>query len=97
MERPHNPTGVLKIRPNKDRYNQELARLVDHHKAMDVFDTARKMKEEGVKPNAQTYAHLLRACADIAVQAEAWAVFEDMIAVGLTPTRNTFHHLLSVR
>ncbi|KAI0339814.1 hypothetical protein BDW22DRAFT_1335411 [Trametopsis cervina] len=52
------------------------------------------MKEAGIKPDAITYEHLLRACADFAGQVEAWAIYDDMVSVGVKPTRHVFHQLL---
>lgn len=97
LDKPNAPSTALRLKPNKERFNQELARLAEQRRAVDIFAIAREMKEAGVKPNTETYDHLLRACGDLAIQAETWAVFEDMMAVGVTPTRNTFHHLLHVR
>lgn len=52
------------------------------------------MKEEGVRPDLTTYTHLLQACIRDGLDLEARAIFEDMLAVGLNPTRQHFHLLL---
>lgn len=79
------------------RYNMELGRLAEQNRAADVFDVARKMKESGVKPDHMTYDHLLLACGGIGAHVEAWAVLEDMLAVGIEPKRHTFHLMLHVK
>lgn len=78
------------------RYNMELGRLREQTKAQTVFELAREMKDAGVKPNLVTYEHLMDACGDIAAYGEAWAVYEDMLAVGIEPNRHFFHKMLYV-
>lgn len=79
------------------RWNNKLGDMAESRKALQAFNTAREMKEAGVKPNDRTYDHLLQACCGIAASIEAWAVLEDMLAMGIKPTRTTFHRMLNVR
>ncbi|KAI0786721.1 hypothetical protein C8Q75DRAFT_771034 [Abortiporus biennis] len=72
----------------------ELSRMDDHKLISEAFDLCRKMKEEGIAPNYETYDHLLGLLAVSNAASEAWAVFEDMLAVGILPTRETFHDLI---
>ncbi|EKM48927.1 uncharacterized protein PHACADRAFT_265975 [Phanerochaete carnosa HHB-10118-sp] len=59
---------------------------------------AKRMKEQGIKPNYATYELLLETCKDAALVTESMAVFEDMLANDIVPQRSAFHHLLySVR
>lgn len=76
------------------RFNMELGQLVQQKKALEVFNMAARMKEQGVKPNQSTYELLLEACKDAALVEQAFAVFEDMMANGIMPQRSTFHHLI---
>ncbi|KAH9892476.1 hypothetical protein C8Q73DRAFT_649226 [Cubamyces lactineus] len=52
------------------------------------------MKDEGVQPDITTYKYLLDACAQQMLNVEARAVFDDMLAMGIQPDRQTFHSLL---
>ncbi|KAI0819966.1 hypothetical protein BC628DRAFT_1331540 [Trametes gibbosa] len=52
------------------------------------------MKKDGVKPDLTTYNHILDACAREQLLPEARAVFADMLAMGIRPDRQTFHHLM---
>lgn len=79
------------------RANQELGQIVKQRKGPEAFAFAARMKEQGIVPNGNTYDFLLEACKDASLVPEAWAVFEDMLAVGILPTRSTFHLLLHVR
>lgn len=78
------------------RANMELGSLVEARKDEAAFLFAAKMKEEGITPNATTYEHLLMACRNSMLAETSWAVFEDMITVGLEPTITHFHHMLMV-
>lgn len=79
------------------RANLQLGELVQKRQAANVFGFVAQMKEEGLQPDALTYEHLLEACKDAARWKEALIVFEDLIAMGITPTRAMFHYLLQVR
>lgn len=57
---------------------------------------AKRMKDEGIKPDTTTYNHMLNACAKEGLFVEARAVFEDMVALGVRPSRETFHHMMRV-
>ena len=77
--------------------NRELGRLVKLRNCPEAFALAARMKEQGIIPNLITYNLLLEACQDAALVDEAWAVFEDMLAVGILPSHSTFQLLLQVR
>ncbi|KAI0630233.1 hypothetical protein C8Q77DRAFT_1063928 [Trametes polyzona] len=52
------------------------------------------MKEKGIEPDVTTYNHILHACAKEMLYLEARAVFEDMLAMGIQPDRQTFHNIM---
>jgi len=54
------------------------------------------MKMEGLTPDIVTYNLLMRAAAQSARITDAWAILEDMEAVGVQPTALTFNHLINV-
>jgi pentatricopeptide repeat protein len=57
---------------------------------------AAKMKKEGIPPDYSTYIALLQAAGRGAHWLDAWAIFDDMLLVGIEPTANIFNHLLHV-
>jgi pentatricopeptide repeat protein len=54
------------------------------------------MKTQGVKPDILTYHCLIRAAGARGLAHQAAAIFEDMLAFGLQPERETFHLLFKV-
>lgn len=54
------------------------------------------MKAQDVKPDVLTYNCLIRACGKDALAKQAIAIYEDMLAAGLQPERETFHLLFKV-
>ncbi|OBZ70611.1 hypothetical protein A0H81_09090 [Grifola frondosa] len=76
------------------RYNLQLGDLVERGMLPNVLFVCKKMKEAGVKPDRFTYSYILQACAKEGLPLEARAVFEDMLAMGILPDRQSFHHLL---
>lgn len=93
----HNPLRNAPRGSDLARANLQLGRLVDQRKTTEVFETCLKMKAAGTKPNLVTYDQLLRVCADHRATTEAWAVFEDMLCMGIRPERESFHHVIIVR
>lgn len=59
-----------------------------------VVDLVGKMKKAIVRPDTSTYNNLINALALEYMQQEAWAVFRDMMAMGVKPDANTFNQLL---
>lgn len=56
----------------------------------------REMKAEGVKPDLIIYNALLACIAQEGLPLEAWAVVDDMTAMGIPLDRQSYHHLLHV-
>lgn len=56
------------------------------------------MKKNGFAPDIQTYNSLLHILAhpQYSRPLEAWAVLDDMLAVGVAPNVMTFNHLIKV-
>lgn len=79
------------------RYNLILGRLADRGDLAQCLYLAAQMKAQGVKPDILTYDCLIRACVKDGLAKEAMAIFEDMLATGLRPERETFHLLFEVR
>jgi len=57
---------------------------------------AARMKTEGVRPDYSTYSALMQAAAREGAWLDAWAIFDDMLLVGIKPTAAIFNHLLQV-
>ncbi|CAL1706575.1 unnamed protein product [Somion occarium] len=74
--------------------NLELGRLCDRKRTISVFRLCQEMKVAGIRPDNITYDHLLSLCATIQAPIEAWAIFEDMRAMGIYPEREVFHYLI---
>ncbi|KAF8844324.1 hypothetical protein BDN67DRAFT_978218 [Paxillus ammoniavirescens] len=54
----------------------------------------REMKLNGVQPNLIIYNSLLACTAEEGMPLEAWAVIDDMTAMGIQPDRQSYHHLM---
>jgi pentatricopeptide repeat protein len=79
------------------RYNLATADLATQGRLMEILLLCTKMKSGGVTPDIMTYNSLIMACGKDALHVEAWAIYEDMLAFGLRPDRQTYHRLLQVR
>ncbi|OJT10263.1 Pentatricopeptide repeat-containing protein, mitochondrial [Trametes pubescens] len=76
------------------KYNMRMASHLDHGRSHAVLSLAKRMKDEGLAPDTTTYNLILSACAKEGLYVEARAVFEDMVALGVQPNRQTFHHMM---
>lgn len=61
-----------------------------------VLDLAAQMKANKIKPDVSTYVALISAAAYHRMWLDAWAIFDDMIAVGVQPTTAVFNALIKV-
>ena len=78
------------------RYNLVLGHLADRGDLIRCLKIATQMKAQGVKPDILTYNCLIRACGREVLSKQAIAIYEDMLAAGLQPERETFHLLFKV-
>ena len=78
------------------QYNLALGHLADRGDLIQCLRLAGQIKARGVKPDVLTYHCLIRACEGEGLTKHAIAIFEDMLAVGLLPERETFHLLFRV-
>ncbi|TBU61658.1 hypothetical protein BD310DRAFT_946458 [Dichomitus squalens] len=95
-ESPHHRFAVgadTNFRGPLARYNMMLASQLDRERTHVVF-TKRRMKTEGVKPDRSTYNCLLQAYVQERLYAEARGIFEDMVAMGMHPDKQSFHYLM---
>ncbi|KAI0757198.1 hypothetical protein C8Q80DRAFT_1091740 [Daedaleopsis nitida] len=76
------------------RLNMFLQNQVDKGKTINIMTIAKRMKEDGFRPDLTTYNSILQACAWEKCQDEARAVFADMLSMGVQPDRQTFHLLI---
>jgi hypothetical protein len=60
------------------------------------FRAAVEMKAAGVAPDILTYNALMSAVAQDASGLLSWAIFDDMLLVGIQPTVTTFTYLMEV-
>ena len=74
----------------------ELDKVVSRYQTKNAFKVAQKIKEMNLRPDNQTYHHLLRACDRLHYPDAARAVYEDMINVGVQPRLEDFVALLQV-
>lgn len=61
-----------------------------------ALEAAKKLKKEGVQPSRDVYNGLLRSLGGGGYFEEAWAVLQDMKAMGVKPNNSTYTSLLHV-
>ncbi|KZT66398.1 hypothetical protein DAEQUDRAFT_675174 [Daedalea quercina L-15889] len=76
------------------RVNMQLSKAVEDRNWPRVFGLCKEINKQGIEPDVTTYTHIMSACAAAGSQQEARATFEDMLALGVRPTRQIFHEML---
>jgi pentatricopeptide repeat protein len=74
----------------------QMMEAAERGKYYSCLAIAAKMKSDGIRPDYSTYSALIQAAAHEARWLDAWAIFDDMLLVGIKPTVTIFNHLLHV-
>jgi len=72
----------------------QMMEAADRGKYHSCLAIAAKMKADSIRPDYSTYSALIQAAAREARWLDAWAIFDDMLLVGIKPTVAIFNHLL---
>ncbi|KAH0827845.1 hypothetical protein J3R83DRAFT_3471 [Lanmaoa asiatica] len=83
-------TSTLITRCQKEALSHARA----ERRLIPMLRLVREMKAEGVKPDLIIYNALLACIAQEGLPLEAWAVVDDMTAMGIPLDRQSYHHLL---
>lgn len=73
-----------------------MLQSLEQGRTLSVLGTAVQMKAKGMEPDLDTYNIMLEALANDSREMEVWAVFEDMLAMGITPDVRSFKWLVWV-
>jgi pentatricopeptide repeat protein len=74
-----------------------ISEYAEDGKIISCLLACKEMKDNGVIPDLFIYNDLLKAAAKDALHKEADAIMDDMLALGIRPDRQSFHHLIHVR
>ncbi|KAG6876645.1 hypothetical protein C0992_012191 [Termitomyces sp. T32_za158] len=85
------------IRTTKARFNLQLAEEAELGHYSNVLEIAAKMKAHKIKPDITTYVALINAAASHRMWLDAWAIFDDMVAVGIKPNTDVFNRLIKAQ
>ena len=78
-------------------FNLKLGQFVDTGRPLRVVETLKEMKELGLQPNILTYNTAMELFGKLRMEDEAWALVDDMKAMGIVPDIETYKFLLQVR
>ena len=78
-------------------FNLRLGQLVDIGQSVKLVATLQEMKEYRIPPDILTYNSAMDLFGKHALEDEAWALIDDMKALGISPDIETFQFLLQVR
>jgi pentatricopeptide repeat domain-containing protein 1 len=78
-------------------FNLRLGQFVDIHRSAKLVETLKEMKEHGHRPDILTYNTVMEIFGKHGMEDEAWALADDMKAVGIMPDIETYKFLLQVR
>jgi pentatricopeptide repeat protein len=79
------------------RFQVTISELAEEGKFINCLHACKEMKDNGVAPDLLIYNDLLKAAARDGLHRQADAIMDDMIAVGIRPDRQSYHHLIYVR
>ena len=77
-------------------YTMKIMNAVEKGNIPMCFQIAAKMKSSGISPDISTYNALMYAVAEEGDAMLSWAIFDDMLLLGIQPTTTTFAHLIHV-
>ncbi|KAH8994719.1 hypothetical protein EDB86DRAFT_1240832 [Lactarius hatsudake] len=75
-------------------FNLRLGQFVDIGHSTKLITTLKEMKESGLRPDILTYNSAMELFGKHAMDEEAWALIDDMKALGISPDIETFKLLL---
>ncbi|KAG6899969.1 hypothetical protein C0993_004737 [Termitomyces sp. T159_Od127] len=81
-------------RTTKARFNLQLTEEAELGHYSNVLEIAAKMKALKIQPDVTTYVALINAAAHHRMWLDAWAILDDMIAVGIQPNTAVFNLLI---
>ena len=84
------------VRTSRARSAIQMMEAAERGKYHSCLAIAANMKAEGIRPDYSIYSALIQAAAREARWLDAWAIFDDMLLVGIKPTVAIFNHLLHV-
>lgn len=93
----HKPWSFRQHTSGIAAFNLRLGQSVDIGRYVKVIETLKAMKERGVRPDILTYNSAMELFAKRAMEDEAWALVDDMKALGILPDVETYKFLLRVR
>ena len=96
--RPHPDVQSQKnlIQTSRARSAMQMMEAAERGKYHSCLAIAAKMKADGIPPDYSTYSALIQAATREARWLDAWAIFDDMLLVGIKPTVAIFNYLLDV-
>ncbi|KAG5342950.1 hypothetical protein C0989_005899 [Termitomyces sp. Mn162] len=74
-----------------------LMEAAEHGRYTEALDLAAQMKTYKIQPDVTTYVALINAAAYHRMWLDAWAILDDMIAVGLHPNTAVFNALIKAQ
>ena len=78
-------------------FNMKLGKSVDGGNLLELVEALKEMKELEVKPDILTYNTAMELFGRLGMEGEAWALVDDMKALGIMPDVETYKFLLHVR
>ena len=82
--------------PSHLRYTMQVLAAVNSGNLPLCFQIASRMKSLGKAPDISLYNGLMHAVSKDTNAILSWAIFDDMLLVGVKPTATTFLHLIEV-
>ncbi|KAG6842097.1 hypothetical protein C0991_002751 [Blastosporella zonata] len=85
------------IKTTKARHQMQLLEAADMGRYGEALHIVSKMKFEGIKPDLLTYSALMTSASYHRQWLDAWAILDDLLAVGLQPDTAIFNALIQAQ
>jgi hypothetical protein len=79
------------------KYQVTIADYAENGKVIDCLNICKEIKDQGIRPNIFIYNDLLKAASKDGLHMICEGIIDDMIATGVQPDRQSYHHLIYVQ